>query len=116
MASSVQKIRPAPRLLRTIGQDLIKDTYAAIVELVKNAYDADSPEAIVRFIYSEEKKRLLIRLEDHGHGMSFDTVVNKWLVPATDDKLIRNEVIMAGFCRAAKASVDLQPLCLASAY
>lgn len=89
MTSSIQKIRPAARLLRTIGQDLIKDTYAAIVELVKNAYDADSPEAIVRFIYNEEKSRLLIQLEDQGHGMSFDTVVNKWLVPATDDKLKR---------------------------
>ena len=76
-------------MLRTIGQDLIKDTYAAIVELVKNAYDADSPEAIVRFIYSEEKSRLLIQLEDHGHGMSFDTVINMWLVPATDDKFRR---------------------------
>ena len=89
MTSSPQKIRPAARLLRTIGQDLIKDAYAAIVELVKNAYDADSPEVIVRFIYNEERSRLLIQLEDHGHGMSFDTIVNKWLVPATDDKFKR---------------------------
>jgi signal transduction histidine kinase len=89
MSTSVQKIRPAARLLRTIGQDLIKDSYAAVVELIKNAYDADSPEVIVRFIYSDEKNRLLIRLEDSGHGMSFDTVVNNWLVPATDDKFRR---------------------------
>jgi len=89
MTSSVQRIRPAARLLRTIGQDLIKDTYAAIVELVKNSYDADSPDAIVRFVYIDEKNRLLIRLEDSGHGMSFDTVLNKWLVPATDDKFKR---------------------------
>lgn len=89
MESSVQKIRPAARLLRTIGQDLIKDVYAAIVELVKNAYDADSPEVIVRFSFSENNNRLSIRLEDHGDGMSLDTVVNKWLVPATDDKFRR---------------------------
>lgn len=36
------KIRPAGRHIITIGKDLIKDKYAAIVELVKNAYDADS--------------------------------------------------------------------------
>lgn len=89
MTNSVQKIRPAARLLKTIGQDLIKDVYAAIVELVKNAYDADSPDSIVAFDYDEAAKRLVIRVEDHGHGMSFDTVVNKWLVPATDDKLTR---------------------------
>ena len=89
MTYSVQKIRPAARLLKTIGQDLIKDVYAAIVELVKNAYDADSPDAVVAFQYDESAKRLLISVEDHGHGMSFDTVVNNWLVPATDDKLKR---------------------------
>ncbi len=91
MAATTEKIRPAARLLRTIGQDLIKDTYAAIVELVKNAYDADSPEVIIRFVYRENQKRLLVRLEDSGHGMSFETVVNKWLVPATDDKLMRKQ-------------------------
>ena len=89
MKNSSHKIRPAARLIKTIGQDLIKDVYAAIVELVKNSYDADSPDSSVRFFHDEEKKRLLIRVEDHGHGMSFDTVVNKWLVPATDDKLQR---------------------------
>jgi signal transduction histidine kinase len=91
MGQSFQKIRPAARLLKTIGQDLIKDVYAAIVELVKNAYDADSSDAVVGFLYSEDAKRLLISVEDHGHGMSFDTVVNKWLVPATDDKLVRKK-------------------------
>lgn len=82
-------IRPAARLLKAIGQDLIKDVYAAIVELVKNAYDADSPDAIICFEYREDKQLLLIRVQDHGHGMSLRTVVEKWLVPATDDKLLR---------------------------
>ena len=36
------KIRPASRLIRTIGSELIKDSQAAIIELVKNAYDADA--------------------------------------------------------------------------
>ncbi|MBD3617860.1 MAG: sensor histidine kinase [Chromatiales bacterium] len=89
MTHSIQKIRPAARLLRTIGQDLIKDVYAAIVELVKNAYDADSPSVVIGFNYQEPANRLLIMVEDCGHGMDFDTVVNQWLVPATDDKLRR---------------------------
>lgn len=89
MTQSVQKIRPAARLLRTIGRDLIRDVYAAIVELVKNAYDADSKDAVVSFNYEESSGRLLITVEDHGHGMDLNTVINKWLVPATDDKLKR---------------------------
>lgn len=89
MATSIQKIRPAARLLNTIGQDLIKDKYAALVELVKNAYDADSPDVCIEFIFSKKNSRLLILVKDHGCGMSFDTVVNNWLVPATDDKFIK---------------------------
>ncbi len=89
MTSSVQRIRPAARLIRTIGQDLIKDTYAAIVELVKNAYDADSPSVSVNFSYDDLHSRLLISVTDSGDGMDLDTVINKWLVPATDDKFRR---------------------------
>lgn len=98
-AQDYYKIRPAGRHLITIGRDLIKDKYAAIVELVKNAYDADSPyckislipfikEIIIDNIKSEQR---FIRVEviDEGHGMNKDTVINKWMVPSTDDKLIR---------------------------
>lgn len=35
MSENVYKIRPAGRHLLTIGRDLIQDSYAAIVELVK---------------------------------------------------------------------------------
>ena len=89
MSHTTENIRPAARLLKTIGQDLIKDVYAAIVELVKNSYDADSPASLIHFEFKDQQKRLLIRVEDNGHGMDFDTVVNKWLVPATSDKLER---------------------------
>lgn len=83
------KIRPAGRHILTIGRDLIHDQYAAIVELVKNAYDADSPDVNVTFKVSEDKSSLTIIVEDKGHGMSRDTVIDKWLVPSTRDKLER---------------------------
>ena len=35
-------IRPAARIINTLGRELIKDELAAIIELVKNSYDADS--------------------------------------------------------------------------
>jgi signal transduction histidine kinase len=89
MRHTTENIRPAARLLKTIGQDLIKDVYAAIVELVKNSYDADSPDSLIQFEFKDQQNRLLIRVEDNGHGMDPDTVVNKWLVPATSDKLER---------------------------
>ncbi|MFY8273459.1 ATP-binding protein [Pseudoalteromonas sp. SSDWG2] len=89
MDVTAHKIRPAARLLRTVGQDLVKDVYAAIVELVKNSYDADSEDVVVSFSYDKVAQTLVVDVVDKGDGMSLDTVVNKWLVPATSDKLIR---------------------------
>lgn len=85
-------IRPAARHILTIGRDLIKDSYAAIMELVKNSYDADATEVAITFsglVESDPQRGLKIKVEDNGHGMSFETVTTKWLVPSTDDKLVR---------------------------
>ena len=104
------KIRPAGRHIITIGRDLIKDKYAAIVELVKNSYDADSPVCTVSLLPFEKKisenneekivKGIRVIIKDEGHGMSFETVTDKWMVPSTDDKLHRKlspkERIMQG--------------------
>jgi signal transduction histidine kinase len=85
------KIRPAGRHIITIGRDLIKDKYAAIVELVKNAYDADSPNCKVSLLPFEKgtTKGIRVIVKDEGHGMTFETVTDKWMVPSTDDKLKR---------------------------
>ena len=87
------QIRPAARLIHTIGSDLIGDSYAALVELVKNAYDADAEKVDVIFEYKklENTPALSIVISDDGHGMNFNTVINKWLVPATNDKLKRKK-------------------------
>lgn len=82
-----KSFRPAASHIKTIGSELIKDQYAAIIELVKNAYDADANNVWIRF-HGEEKK-IEITIKDDGHGMSTDDVEFKWLVPSTKDKLDR---------------------------
>lgn len=89
--NATYKIRPAGRHLLTIGRDLIQDNYAAVVELVKNAYDADSPDVNIEFIASPDCNGYTIVISDHGHGMSKDDVINKWLVPSTEDKIKRGK-------------------------
>ncbi|MDN5104671.1 sensor histidine kinase [Aliarcobacter butzleri] len=88
------KIRPEARLIQSIGEDLIKDHYAAVIELVKNSYDADSKEVniTIEFTYAnlyDNKKEKFIKftIEDFGEGMTFDTIKNNWMVPATSNKL-----------------------------
>ena len=97
--SGVFKIRPAGRHILTIGRDLIQDPYAAVVELVKNAYDADaskvelffSKHSIKEIIDGKEviKYGIQICVSDNGHGMTRSVVTDKWMVPSTDDKQVR---------------------------
>lgn len=87
----IYKIRPAGRHVLTIGRDLIQDNYAAVFELVKNAYDADSPDVNIAFETFSDCSGYSIIISDHGHGMSRDDVINKWLVPSTDNKRERKK-------------------------
>ena len=83
--SGTFRIRPAGRHILTIGRDLVQDPHAAVIELVKNAYDADSPDVIIAFEHTNTGE-YHIRVLDQGHGMTRDTVVNQWMVPSTSDK------------------------------
>lgn len=76
---------PTGRLIMSIGKDLIKDLPAALVELVKNSYDADASYVKITYIKNEEGLNIIV--EDDGHGMSQETVLDAWMVPSTDYKL-----------------------------
>lgn len=89
VSTSSHIIRPAARLISTIGKDLIKDQASAIIELVKNAYDADSTKVEVqlnKFTREDGQVAIGLRIQDNGHGMPYNVVVNNWLVPATSYK------------------------------
>ncbi|WP_291950038.1 sensor histidine kinase [Campylobacter sp.] len=87
------KIRPEARLIKTIGEDLIKNPYAAVVELIKNSYDADSEivtisiELTNEYVYDKKQEFLKFTIEDDGEGMSLETIKNTWMVPATSYKV-----------------------------
>lgn len=87
------KFRPSARIIHTIGDNIIKDVFAAIVELVKNAYDADSPKVEIKFIDMTDRLNAKIIIKDYGHGMDFDTVKNVWMVPSTIDKIQKKQSI-----------------------
>lgn len=76
--------RPKARLIRMIGDELVSSPIVAIVELIKNAYDADARTVEVR--YTNEATGACIQVRDSGTGMSRDTLLNVWLIPATSAK------------------------------
>lgn len=80
------KLKPRARLIRTIGDKLISGPEAAIIELVKNSYDADSPSIEIKITPPSLSNKGVIRVKDFGHGMTYDDLLTKWLEPATDTK------------------------------
>jgi signal transduction histidine kinase len=85
-ASPGSPLRPRARLLRTLGEELISSEVVAVIELVKNAYDADATRVLIRFTSPLELGQGQIEVIDDGHGMTLSTVQNVWLEPATPSK------------------------------
>ncbi|WP_454048784.1 sensor histidine kinase [Cellulomonas sp. Marseille-Q8402] len=79
-------LRPKARLLRTLGSDLISSDKVALIELVKNSYDADASVVLIRFHGPLEEAKGHIEVWDDGHGMDVATLQRSWLDIATDTK------------------------------
>lgn len=89
-------IKPYARLITMLGDQLIKNELIALVELIKNSYDADASWVKVSFIDFAQDYSLTatskIIIEDDGCGMNADILKKHWLNPATPDKLRRKAV------------------------
>ena len=81
--SGVSILRPRAQMLRRIGDELISSETVAVIELVKNAYDADATRVLVRFQGPLEIGHGTIEVMDNGHGMSLETIQTTWMEPAT---------------------------------
>lgn len=76
-----------PRALAALGRDLVTDDVVAVMELVKNSYDALAAHVEVRIQPNEnDSEGPYIEIIDDGHGMDRDTIENAWCVIATPFK------------------------------
>jgi len=75
-----------------IGKELINDDNVAVMELVKNSYDAGALKVNVEFknLTSLEKVNHEIIISDNGHGMSKEDILHKWLNLAYSIKRVLN--------------------------
>lgn len=74
------RFKVSAELKNILGRDLITSPNIAILELVKNSYDAHATKVDITF----EKDRLVIA--DNGKGMSLSDLINKWLFVAYSAK------------------------------
>ena len=102
-----------------IGKDLINDDNIAILELVKNSFDADAKRVDISFCnlkqnddshvegYSDKTSRLII--QDDGVGMGLADIRDKWLNIAYSEKKANNRQynrMMAGAKGVGRFSCD----------
>lgn len=78
--------KPRSRILLQLGDQLIRNESIALLELIKNSYDADASVAkiIIKNVDNSEEGEIII--EDDGSGMTPKIIKNVWMEPGSDYK------------------------------
>ena len=77
------------RLAIQLGRESISSSITAILELVKNAYDADATKVSIRFKGLETPDPMMV-IEDNGVGMTLDELQHYWMVIACASAPLRS--------------------------
>lgn len=83
--------RSRARLVEILGEHLIKDNTVGLLELVKNAYDADATVVEISLENLDYPRKTVVTVKDNGDGMMLGTVEGPWLEPAHGGKEIQKE-------------------------
>lgn len=78
--------KPRARLLLQLGEQLIRNENIALLELIKNSYDADATSVSVVMKKADRPEEGMILIEDDGTGMDMDIIRNVWMEPGSDYK------------------------------
>lgn len=78
--------KPRARIILQLGEQLIKNESIALLELVKNAYDADASKVKVTMQKVNDPENGMLIVEDDGCGMSPEIIKNVWMEPGSNYK------------------------------
>jgi len=84
--ASSASLRFSSDILRRLGEELNPNPDQGILELVKNAYDADALECTVKLVSSGDSSA--IHVSDDGDGMTREDIINGWLVLGRSSKSV----------------------------
>lgn len=74
------------RILRELGERLVKQPEVAVLELIKNTYDADATSCDV-----DASSPDMLTVTDDGHGMTLTQFQQNWMRVGTSAKAARSE-------------------------
>jgi signal transduction histidine kinase len=78
--------RPAARLQVVLSEELVADPNVAVLEFVKNAYDAEAGMVQVRFELGLHPKDSRVIIADDGTGMDLDGIERNFMRPGYSEK------------------------------
>ncbi len=84
-AVSTAQLRFSTEIVRRLGEELNPTLDKGILELVKNAYDADATECQVELRNTDQPGGSII-VEDNGDGMTANQIESGWLVLGSSSK------------------------------
>lgn len=84
--SRIVPFRMHPRVIAALGSELVTSDVVAIIELVKNSYDALATLVDVRISPPNNGNSGLIEVADNGTGMTRSIIENVWCVVGTPYK------------------------------
>ena len=76
------QLRMHPRVFAALGKDLVTNNVVAVMELVKNSYDAFAQNVWVTF-WEHDTYGPCLEIRDDGMGMTRDVIENVWCMVAT---------------------------------
>ena len=87
---STARIRFSTEILKRLGEELNPSLDKGVLELVKNAYDADATKCTVE-LQSTDAAGGAVLVKDNGDGMTVDDITNGWLVLGRSTKTQRQK-------------------------
>ena len=82
------RLRFSTEIVRRLGEELNPSLDKGVLELVKNAYDADATECRVE-LQNADRAGGVVVVKDNGDGMTVEDITNGWLVLGRSTKTQR---------------------------
>lgn len=82
MNKDTLSFRPRARLIKILGEHLIRDNTVGVLELIKNSYDADAENVTLLVEDVRKPETTQVVIEDDGIGMDSDIIEGRWFEPA----------------------------------
>ena len=80
------RFKVSGNIIRKLGGESISNKNIAVLELIKNSYDAGSNKVEIQIKHEDVPESAAILVSDDGDGMTLSDIENKWMNIATPNK------------------------------